>query len=97
MTKGSPVAKLRTMWRVFAGASRGNTTITFALAFIPLIGLVGAAIDYSRANSMRTQMQAATDTTALAISNSAPNQTATDLNTAANSYFNALFTRTDAT
>jgi Flp pilus assembly protein TadG len=85
------------MWRVFAGASRGNTTITFALAFIPLIGLVGAAIDYSRANSMRTQMQAATDTTALAISNSAPNQTANDLNTAANSYFNALFTRTDAT
>jgi Flp pilus assembly protein TadG len=97
MTKGSLVAKLRTMGRVFAGASRGNTTITFALAFIPLIGLVGAAVDYSRANSMRTQMQAATDTTALAISNNAPNQTASDLNTAANSYFKALFTRTDAT
>ena len=97
MTKGSLVAKLRVAWRSFAGASRGNTTITFALAFIPIIGLVGAAIDYSRANSMRTQMQAAADTTALAISNNAPNQTAADLNTSANSYFKALFTRKDAT
>lgn len=97
MTKGNLVAKLRAALCNFLDGRRGNTTITFALAFIPIIGLVGAAIDYSRANSMRTQMQAAADTTALAISNNAPNQTASDLNTAANAFFNALFTRPDAT
>ena len=38
---------------------RGNVTMTFALALIPLIGGLGAAVDYSRANSARTAMQAA--------------------------------------
>jgi len=97
MTKTSPVATLRVAWCNFSRASCGNTTITFALAFIPIIGLVGAAIDYSRANSMRTAMQAAADTTALAISSTAASQTQTALNSSAQSYFNALFTRTDAT
>ena len=34
--------------------------ITFALATVPVIGFVGAAVDYSRANSDKTAMQAAT-------------------------------------
>ncbi len=97
MTKINLVAELRAAWRSFAGGSRGNTTITFALAFIPLVGLVGAAVDYSRANSMRTAMQAAADTTALAISSAAASQSQSALNSSASSYFNALFTRTDAT
>jgi Flp pilus assembly protein TadG len=96
MTKSDLVAKLRSAWRSFARGSRGNTTITFALAFIPIIGLVGAAIDYSRANSMRTSMQAAADTTALAISSTAASQSAPDLNSSAATFFSALFTRTDA-
>jgi Flp pilus assembly protein TadG len=96
VTNTSLVAKLRSAWRGFSRARRGNTTITFALAFIPIIGLVGAAIDYSRANSMRTAMQAAADTTALAISSTAATQSATDLNGSAGNYFSALFTRTDA-
>jgi len=96
MTKTSLVANLRTACRSFSRARHGNTTITFALAFIPIIGLVGAAIDYSRANSMRTAMQAAADTTALAIANAAATQSATDLNNSANTYFSALFTRADA-
>ena len=44
----------------------------FALAIIPVIGLVGAAVDYSRANSMRSGVQGALDATALAMAKSAP-------------------------
>ena len=47
----------------------------FALAIIPVIGLVGAAVDYSRANSIRAGMQAALDATALAMAKLAPTLT----------------------
>ncbi len=40
----------------------------FTIAAIPLIGFVGAAIDYSRANAARSTMQAALDSTALMLS-----------------------------
>ena len=43
---------------------RGGVAPFLGLAVIPLVGLVGAAVDYSRANAMRTSMQAATDATA---------------------------------
>ena len=39
---------------------------TFALALIPLVGLVGAAVDYSAANSARTNLQVALDAALLA-------------------------------
>ena len=45
--------------------------MTFALAIIPMIGAIGAAVDYSRANSARTAMQAALDSTALILSKDA--------------------------
>ena len=35
------------------------------ICFIPLVGAVGAAVDYSRAASVRTSMQMALDSTAL--------------------------------
>jgi hypothetical protein len=38
----------------------------FALSLVPLVGLTGAAVDYSRANGVRTALQAATDSAALA-------------------------------
>ena len=40
---------------------RGGVAPMLALAAIPLIGAVGAAVDYSRANSTRSAMQAALD------------------------------------
>jgi Flp pilus assembly protein TadG len=47
---------------------RGNVAVIFAFAMIPLIGFVGASIDYSRANAMRTKLQDALDSTALMLS-----------------------------
>ncbi len=75
----------------FAGAKDGNTAVIFALASIPLFGLVGAAIDYGRASQLRTAMQAAADTTALMISQNARSQTGPALQDATNTYYNALF------
>jgi Flp pilus assembly protein TadG len=42
-----------------------------ALGIIPLIGAVGAAVDYSWANSMRSAMQDALDSAALMLSRDA--------------------------
>jgi len=68
----------------------------FALAILPVIGFTGAAIDYSRANSVRTAMQAAADSTALMLSKNASTMTATQLATQATAYFQAMFNRPDA-
>jgi Flp pilus assembly protein TadG len=63
-------AALGTIWRRAAPTFRQNSEAsilpTFALALVPLIGLVGAAVDYSRANSIRTGLQMALDSAILA-------------------------------
>jgi Flp pilus assembly protein TadG len=61
----SPFTSLSRKLAGFKAASHGNVTILFALSMIPVFGLVGAAVDYSRANSARSAMQAAVDATAL--------------------------------
>ncbi|HLQ89877.1 MAG TPA: pilus assembly protein TadG-related protein [Xanthobacteraceae bacterium] len=58
-------------FRQFGRSKGGNITITFAFASIPLFGMAGAALDYSRANSARTAMQAAVDSAALMLSKDA--------------------------
>jgi Flp pilus assembly protein TadG len=97
MTIRSLIARLRDASRRFAVDEQGNTLIVFALAFIPLIGLTGAAVDYSRANSVRTAMQAAADTTSLMVAQSANSENAATVQSQAAGYYRALFTRADAT
>jgi len=75
---------------------RGGITPMFALAIIPVFGLIGAAIDYSRANSVRTAMQAAADAAALMLSKDASGLTPSQLSTKATAYFQALFNRPEA-
>ncbi len=55
----------------FARASGGNVAMTFALATLPVIGGVGAAVDYSRANSAKASLQAAIDAAGLILSKDA--------------------------
>ena len=62
---------LRSRLRAFSGSERGNVMATFALASIPMIGFVGAAVDYSRGNSAKVAMQSAIDATALMLSKDA--------------------------
>jgi Flp pilus assembly protein TadG len=84
--------------RRFARASEGNVAILFALALVPLLGFVGAAVDYSRASRARTAMQAALDSTALMVAKdlSAGVITTSQINATAQKYFTALYTDKEA-
>jgi Flp pilus assembly protein TadG len=84
-------------WTRFWRERRGNVAFTFALALIPLFGFIGAAVDYSRANSVKVQLQAALDSTALMVAKSAATMTADQLESTAKSYFLAQFNDPQAT
>ena len=45
----------------FRGNKSGNIAVIFALASLPIMTAVGCAVDYSRANQLRSKLQAAID------------------------------------
>jgi len=75
----------------FRADATGQVAVTFALVLTPLVGGVGAAVDYSRASSVRTGLQAALDAAVLA---GAGDTTATRNTTAINA-FNGNFVPKD--
>jgi Flp pilus assembly protein TadG len=79
--------------RRFRRSDGGNVVFLFALTMVPTIGLVGAAIDYSRANSAKSAMQSAIDSTALMLSKDVSSLSQSALNEKAASIFTALFHR----
>jgi Flp pilus assembly protein TadG len=89
------IRSLRKILRRFAADRCGNVVMTFALSTIPIIGFVGAAVDYSRANSAKAAMQAAVDSAALMLSKNAQTLPSEQLDQKATAYFQALFNRTD--
>ena len=80
----------------FCQDRRGGVAPMFAIAVIPVFGLVGAAVDYSRANSIRAGMQSAIDATSLAMAKLAPTLTENELQQKSNDYFKAMFNHPDA-
>lgn len=83
----------------FARHDGGNIAMTFAVALVPLLGFVGAAVDYSRTNAARSAMQVALDSAALMVSkdlSANPTMSAADVTSKATAYFNALYTNTNA-
>jgi Flp pilus assembly protein TadG len=74
----------------------GGVAPMLALAAIPVMGFVGAAIDFSRAASVRTAMQSALDATALMLSKEAADLSGTALAQKAEQYFEANFQRPEA-
>jgi Flp pilus assembly protein TadG len=74
--------------RRFWSNREGNFAMMFCLAFVPIIGAMGVAVDYSLANSQRTDIQKALDTTALALAKIMPADQAT-LDDVGNKYFAA--------
>jgi Flp pilus assembly protein TadG len=85
------------MWASrFLKDRRGGVVPMFALSIIPVFGLVGAAVDYSRANAIKARMQAALDATSLSMAKLAPTLTPTELQTKTTAVFNALFKNADA-
>jgi len=74
----------------------GGAAPLLALAVLPVLAAMGAAIDYSRASSTRSALQGALDATGLMLSQEAATLTPADLGAKANAYFTSLFTRREA-
>ncbi len=96
MAMNSLLDKLRDRLQAFRSARGGNVMIIFSLAIIPIVGAVGAAVDYSRANSAKADMQAALDSTALKLAKDGSTLSSTEMQASATSYFNAIFNRPEA-
>src|SRR5687767_12917569 len=68
---GGRMAKLL-LWKLCSRLERlrtaecGNIAVIFALALVPLMTGLGAAVDYSRANASKEAVQAALDSALLA-------------------------------
>jgi Flp pilus assembly protein TadG len=75
---------------------KGGVAPMLALGIVPLVTGIGAAVDYSRANNVRTAMQNAADATALMLAKNASNMSAGQLQTSATAFFNANFSRPEA-
>lgn len=69
---------------------RGNVAALFGLAAVPLIVAAGVAVDYGSATNMRTQLQAALDSAALAAASDF-SKSDSEITTIANNVFNANF------
>ena len=74
----------------FRKATEGNVAMIMAIATIPMLAVMGMAIDYTRAVSARSAMQEAADAAALMVAQDAANLNATQLTDTARKYFNAL-------
>ena len=95
MSKIRIIAAALTVARSFLRSQSANVAIMFGLAIVPLLGMAGAAVDYSRAASDRTKMQAAIDTTALMLAKEAQGMTDAQIQDKAQKYFNALMGTTE--
>ena len=75
----------------FAKANDGNIAVIVVVAALPMISVMGMAIDYTRAVNARSEMQQAADAAALMLAQDAANLTPAQLTTRAQSYFGGLY------
>jgi Flp pilus assembly protein TadG len=83
------------IWSRLAADVRGGVGMIFAVALVPVLGLLGAAVDYSRASQAQTNLQAAVDAAALAAGKVALEQNRKDVGKNARDTFNGTFQRHD--
>ena len=84
------------LFQRFIESQRASVVPLFALTIVPILGLVGAAVDYTRASAVRTSIQAAADATALAMSKDAGSVELPALQTLALAHFKAVFNQPEA-
>ena len=95
MSATSALGHIRKQLSEFEASERGNVAVLFGIALLPIMAAVGASVDYTHRNSVRAAMQAALDSTALMLSRDAATKNDPQLDSLANSYFKALFTRAE--
>src|SRR3569832_1031876 len=83
----------------FRKDQRGNIVVIFGIAIIPLLTFMGAAIDYSRATRAKTTMQSVLDSVSLMVAKDLSSNliTTSQISSKAQTYFDALYTDTEAT
>jgi Flp pilus assembly protein TadG len=59
-------ARMRTLTSGFLTNKRGNVAVITAIAAVPLVSVLGCAVDYTMATTIRTRLQAAADAATLA-------------------------------
>jgi Flp pilus assembly protein TadG len=98
MPGASIASQVRRAASRFPGDDQGNIAVLFGIALLPILGFMGAAIDYTRANSARSSMQTALDSTALMLAKDLSDGRITigEISGKATAYFNALYTNKDA-
>ena len=98
MPGASITRHIRAVASRFVAANQGNIAVIFAIACVPLISFVGAAVDYSRLNAARASMQSALDSAALMVSKDLTSGVITNsqISATAQNYFTALYTGKDA-
>lgn len=82
----------------FRKDQRANIAVMFGIVILPLLAFLGAAVDYSRAVRAKATMQSALDSAALMVSKDLSSGliTTSQVSSKAQSYFNALYTDTEA-
>ena len=83
--------------RSFRSAESGGVAIIFAVSLIPLIGLLGAGVDFSYASLVRSSLRSSIDATGLMLSKTAQSQTSAQLQASAEAYFRANFNHPNVT
>jgi Flp pilus assembly protein TadG len=77
----------------FAQARDGAVAIIFGLAAFPVFGATGVAIDYSRTNSVKSELQAAVDSAALGVARDGSRLSRNQMDQKAREFFTANFAR----
>jgi Flp pilus assembly protein TadG len=92
------VVRLQSLLGRFGRSEQGNIAMLFGIAVVPIITFVGAAIDYTRANTARSSMQAAMDSTSLMLAKDLQDGTinTSQITQKAQDYFKALYANPDA-
>ena len=67
----------------FARDRSGNVAIIFALLLVPIMGMIGLAVDFGRAHLIQSRTQAAVDAAALAAGRVAQVESTDKMNKAA--------------
>ena len=97
MAIASVLARIVRKASSFGKARDGNVAVIVVIAAIPMVSVMGMAIDYTRAVSARSAMQEAADAAALMVAQDAATLTPAQITTKAQSYFNALYTANNVT
>jgi Flp pilus assembly protein TadG len=75
----------------FRSDRSGGVAVLFAICLLPIMGLVGAAVDYSAAARLQAKLQSALDAAAVAASSRATGKTAAQIEADARTFFEAQF------